>query len=65
MYLKIILIVFQYSLPGFAMYRLTAPTTCAMSNLVHIMTNFQLITVDAYGTRNIFILSTSFLGDIL
>jgi hypothetical protein len=65
MYLKIILIVFQCFLPGFAMYRLTTPTTCAMSNLVHIMTNFQLITVDAYGTRDIFILSASFLGDIL
>ncbi|KAL9388103.1 hypothetical protein Peur_018867 [Populus x canadensis] len=65
MYLKILLIVFQCSLPGFAMYRLTAPTACAMSGLVHIMANIKLPTADAYGTRDISILSASLLGDIL
>jgi hypothetical protein len=65
MYLKIILIVFQCSLPGFAMYRLTALTVCAMSGLVHIMANIKLSTTDAYVTRDIPILSTSLLVDIL
>jgi len=65
MYLKIILIVFQCSLPGFAIYRLTALTVCAMSGLVHIMTNIKLSTTDAYVTRDIPILSTSLLVDIL
>jgi len=65
MYLKIILIVFQCSLPGFVMYRLTALTVCAMSSLVHIMANIKLSTIDAYGTRDIPILSTSLLVDIL
>ncbi|KAF3453838.1 hypothetical protein FNV43_RR04279 [Rhamnella rubrinervis] len=40
-------------------------TTCAMSDLVHIITNIRLPTVDAYGTRDIFILSASLLGLIL
>jgi len=65
MYLKILLIVFQCSLPRFAMYRLTALTACAMSGLVNIMANIKLPTADAYGTRDIFILSASLLGDML
>ena len=64
MYLKILLIVFQCSLQGFAMYQLTAPTACAMFGLIHIMTNIKLATVDAYGTRDISILSVSLLSDI-
>jgi hypothetical protein len=47
------------------MYRLTAPTTCAMSGLVHIMANIQLPTSDAYSTRDISILSATLLGHIL
>ena len=47
------------------MYRLTAPTACAMSSLVHIMANIKLPTADAYGTRDISILSASLLGLIL
>ncbi|XP_073129961.1 uncharacterized protein [Henckelia pumila] len=35
--------------PGFAIYRLTAPTACAMSGLVQIMANIKLSTADAYG----------------
>ena len=35
------------------MYRLTAPTACAMFGLVHIIVNIKLPTVDAYGTRDI------------
>jgi hypothetical protein len=57
--------VFQCSIPGFAMYRLTAPTTYAMSGLVHIMTNIKLPTADAYGTQDISILSASLLRDIV
>jgi len=47
------------------MYRLTALTACAMSSLVHIMANIKLPTADAYGTRDISILSASLLGDML
>jgi len=65
MYLKILLIVFQCSLPGFAMYRLTTLIACAMFGLVHIIANIKLSTADAYGTRDISILSASLLGDIL
>ena len=65
MYLKILLIVFQCSQPGFAMYRLATPTACAMSGFVHIMANIKLPTADAYSTRDISILSASLLGDIL
>jgi hypothetical protein len=65
MYLKIILIVFQCFLPGFSIYRLTAPTTYAMSDLVHVMTHIQLINIDAYGTQDISIITALFLGDIL
>jgi hypothetical protein len=36
-----------------------------MFGLVHIMTNIKLPTADAYGTRDISILSASLLGDIL
>ena len=50
MYLKILLIVFQCFLPGFAMYRLAAPTAYAMFGLVYIMANIKLPTADAYGT---------------
>ncbi|KAK9183149.1 hypothetical protein WN944_026298 [Citrus x changshan-huyou] len=51
--------------PGFAMYRLTAPTACAMSGLIHIIANIKLSTTDAYGTRDICFLSASLLGNIL
>ncbi|KAE8732859.1 hypothetical protein F3Y22_tig00001713pilonHSYRG00133 [Hibiscus syriacus] len=47
------------------MYRLTTPTVCAIFGLVHIMANIKLPTVDAYGSRDIFILSSSLLGLIL
>ena len=47
------------------MYRLAAPTAYVMSSLVHIMANIKLSTANAYGTRDIFILSGSLLGDIL
>ena len=47
------------------MYRLTAPTACAMFGLVQIMANIKLPTADAYGTRDISILSASLLGLIL
>jgi len=47
------------------MYRLTALIACAMSSLVHIMANIKLPTADAYGTRDISILSASLLGDML
>jgi hypothetical protein len=50
MYLKIFLIVFQCSLPIFAMYQLTTHAASAMSGLVHIMANIKLPTADAYGT---------------
>jgi hypothetical protein len=36
-----------------------------MSGLVHIMANIKLPTTDAYGTRDLSILSASLLGDIL
>ena len=47
------------------MYRLTAPTACAMYDLVHIIANIKLPTADAYGTRDISFLSASLLGHIL
>ena len=47
------------------MYRITTPTTCVMSGLVHILTNIKLPITDAYGTQDISILSTSLLGLIL
>jgi hypothetical protein len=47
------------------MYRLAVSIACAMFGLVHIMANIKLPTADAYGTRDISILSTSLLGDIL
>ncbi|PRQ31713.1 hypothetical protein RchiOBHm_Chr5g0038501 [Rosa chinensis] len=47
------------------MYRLTAPTACAMSCLVHTIANIKLPTADAYGTQDISILSASLLGLIL
>ncbi|KAE8731991.1 Pectinesterase 1 [Hibiscus syriacus] len=62
MYLKILFTVLQCSLPGFTMYRLTTPITCAMSGLVHIIANIKLPTTDAYNTRDISILSYSLLG---
>ncbi|KAE8654139.1 3R-linalool synthase-like protein [Hibiscus syriacus] len=52
-------------MPGFALYRLTTPTVCAMSGLVHIIGNIKLPTIDAYGTRDISILYSSLLGLIL
>jgi hypothetical protein len=36
-----------------------------MSGLVHIMENIKLSTADAYGNRDISIISASLLGDIL
>ena len=65
MYFKIFFTIFQYSPLGFAMYRLTALTACAMSGLIQIMANIKLPTTDAYGTRDISILSASLLGLIL
>ena len=65
MYLRILFTAIQYSPPRYAMYRLTAPTACAMSGLVHIIKNIKLPTVDAYSTRDISFLSTSLLGHIL
>ncbi|KAE8685516.1 F-box/kelch-repeat protein SKIP30-like isoform X2 [Hibiscus syriacus] len=65
MYLKILFTIFQCSLPGFAMCRLTTPTAWAMSGLVHIIENIKLPTADAYNTRDISILSSSLLGLIL
>ncbi|KAE8717407.1 Laccase-22 [Hibiscus syriacus] len=65
MYLGILFTVLQFSLPGFSMYRLTTPTACAMSGLVHIITNIKLPTADVYVTRDIYILSSSLLGLIL
>jgi hypothetical protein len=50
MYLKILLIVFQCSLPRFVVYQLTALAACAMSGLVPIMANIKLPTTDAYST---------------
>nr|GEX44625.1 zinc knuckle CX2CX4HX4C [Tanacetum cinerariifolium] len=50
---------------GFAMYRLTTPTACAKSSLLQIIANIKFPTVDAYGTRDISILSSSLLGLIL
>ena len=47
------------------MYRLAAPTACAIYGLVHIMTIIKLHTADAYDTQDIYILSASLLGDIL
>ena len=47
------------------MYRLTALTVCAMSGLVYIMANIKLPIADAYGSRDISILSASLLGDML
>ena len=47
------------------MYRLIAPTACAMSGLVHIIANIKLPTTDAYGTRDIYFLSGSLVGHIL
>jgi len=65
MYLMILLTVFQCSLPGSTINRLTTPTACVMYGHVHIMAYIRLPTVDAYGTRDIFILSASLLGLIL
>ena len=65
MYLKILFTVFQCSSPGFTMYRLTAPTACAIFGLVQIITNIKLLTADAYGTRDISFLSALLLGHIL
>ena len=65
MYLRILFIVFQCSLPGFAMYQLTALTACAISGLVQIIANIKLSIADAYSTRDIFFISTSFVGHIL
>ncbi|RDX72048.1 hypothetical protein CR513_48528, partial [Mucuna pruriens] len=50
---------------GFPMNLLTTPTACAMSGLVQIMAYIRLPTADAYGTRDISILSSSLLGLIL
>ena len=47
------------------MYRLTAPITCAMFGLVHIIVNIKLPIIDAYGTRDVSIFSASLLGLIL
>ena len=47
------------------MYRLIAPTACAMFGLVHIIANIKLPIPDAYDTRDISFLSTSLLGHIL
>lgn len=65
MYLRILLTIFQCSLIGFAMNRLAVPTAGAMSSLAQITTNIKLATVDAYGVRNSFILSSLLLGFIL
>ncbi|BAT96990.1 hypothetical protein VIGAN_09032700 [Vigna angularis var. angularis] len=65
MYLRTLLTAFQCSSPGFAINLLTAPTACAMSGLVQIMAYIRLPTADAYGTRDISILSASLLGHIL
>ena len=65
MYLRILFTAFQCSPLGFAIYLLTAPTACAMSGLVQTMANIKLPTADAYGTRDISILSASLLGLIL
>ncbi|KAL2339206.1 hypothetical protein Fmac_013652 [Flemingia macrophylla] len=64
MYLRILFTTFQCSLPGFAINRLTVPTACAISGLVQIIAYIRLPTVDAYGTRDISILSASLLGHI-
>ena len=65
MYLRILFITFQCSPPGFAMYRLIAPTVCAMSSLVQIKQTLNFPTADAYGTRDISFLSALLLGHIL
>ncbi|KAK9086482.1 hypothetical protein Syun_028876 [Stephania yunnanensis] len=65
MYRRILFTAFQCSLRGFAMYRLTTPTACAMSGRVQIIANIKLPTADAYGFRDISILSSSLLGLIL
>ena len=65
MYLKIFFTIFQCSPPEFVMYRLTVPIACGMSGLVQIMANIKFPTADAYGTRDISILSASLLGLIL
>nr|GEW23329.1 zinc finger, CCHC-type [Tanacetum cinerariifolium] len=66
MHLRILFTAFQCSRLGFAMYRLTTPTVCAiMSGLVQIIANIKLPTADAYGTQNISILSSLQLGLIL
>ena len=65
MYLIILFTAVQCSSLGFAMYRLTVHTACAMSGLVHIIANIKLPTADAYGTRDISFLSASLIGHIL
>ena len=47
------------------MYRLTAPTTYAMSGLAQIIVNIKLPTADVYSTRDIIFLSALLLGYIL
>ena len=65
MYLKILFIVFQWSPMELVMHWWTAPTTCAMSGLVHTIASIKLPTANAYSTRDIFFISTSLLEHLL
>ena len=65
MYLRILLNIFQCSLPRIAMNRLTTLTTSGMFGLVQTITNIKLSITNAYGVRDSFILSTLLLGLIL
>ena len=47
------------------MYRLTARTACAMSDLVYIIANIKLPTTDVYNTGDIFFFSAFLLGHVL
>ena len=47
------------------MYRLTAPTTYAMSGSIHIIVNIKLPTANVYDTQDISFIFASLLGHIL
>lgn len=49
MYLRILLTIFQCSLPEFVRNQLTYPSACAMYGHVQIIANIKLLIVDAYS----------------
>ena len=52
----------QCSLPGSLINLLTSPTAWEISSLVYTIAYIKLLTTDGYGTLDIWIISSSFLG---